>query len=81
MEKYFICSDEPNPKDDKKKFYHRIGELLKFETKQGGTFYKVKDYRNPEKLLTVFKDEPRQNAGSPAPQHDAPAPDDNDLPF
>ena len=55
MEKYFICSDEPNPKDDKKKFYHRIGELLKFETKQGGTFYKVKMYANPTAQLSVFK--------------------------
>lgn len=79
MEKYFICTDEPNPKDDKKKFYHRVGELLKFETKTGGTFYKVKDYRNPEKLLTVFKDEPKANK-APTPQ-DAPPHDDGDLPF
>jgi hypothetical protein len=81
MEKYFICTDEPNPNDPKKKFYHRIGELLRFETKAGGHFYKVKDYRNPEKLLTVFKDEPK--GGSPAPQNDAPSPSDNDqdLPF
>jgi len=80
MEKYFICTDEPNPKDDKKKFYHRIGELLKFETQAGGTFYKVKLYLVPEKQLSVFKDEPRKETGG-AKAGSAPDSSSSDLPF
>ena len=41
MEKYFICTDEPNPNDPKKKFFHRIGELLRFETGTGVSFTKL----------------------------------------
>ena len=79
MEKYFICTDEPNPNDPKKKFFHRIGELLRFETGTGGKFYKVKLYANPTVKLSVFKDEPK--GGAVAPQNDAPPLDDQDCPF
>ena len=88
MEKYFICTDEPNPNDSSKKFYHRIGELLRFETKAGGHFYKVKLYVNPTAQLSVFKDEPRSDSGArpaapdrAATRPGAPAPEDLDLPF
>ena len=84
MEKYFICSEEQSTKDEKKKYFHRVGELLKFETKDGGTFYKVKSYLMPEKQLSVFKDEPRKDQAGGAKAENAPAapmPEDNDLPF
>ena len=55
IDKHYICTVETG--SDGKNYYHRIGELCKFDSRDGGTFSKLKLYSTPSENISLFRDQ------------------------